>query len=114
MAKSKISRSYIVNSRLNYVPTIIDEDTNEVKLGIRDKLAINQLKEADIDATYYIIPDKFQYRPDLIAFEQYNNNRYWWVIFEYNELDHPLKDFYTGRQIMIPPLEDVTAFLGVE
>jgi hypothetical protein len=53
------------------------------------------------DDRYMIIPKEFEYRPDKLAQELYNDVRYWWKILEANNIKDIL-DFKYGRNIRIP------------
>ena len=109
--KSDQKRLYGVYSRLRFVESIIDEDLNRVRLGLRDKTFINSIKEGNIPYIKYVIPAKFEYRLDLISNDIYGVVELWWVIYEYNEFTHPFNDFYAGRQILAPNKTDLEAML---
>ena len=40
--------------------------------------------------------------PDLIAFRQYNDHRYWWVICLFNHITDPFTQLRAGDSIRIP------------
>lgn len=61
-----------------------------------------------------ILNRKYEYRPDLLAFELYGDSRLWWVFAQRNPntLVDPLFDFKQGTQIWIPKLETLRQSLG--
>ncbi|MBX9838820.1 MAG: baseplate wedge protein 53 [Silvanigrellaceae bacterium] len=52
-----------------------------------------------IDSTRYVN------RPDNVAFDNYGNAKYWWVIAMANDIRNPFIDFNLGRKIKIPDLD---------
>jgi hypothetical protein len=70
-------------------------------------LDINVLPKipASISDTAYIIEQQYDGRPDLLAYEMYDNPRLWWVFALRNpdQLVDPLNDFSAGVKIYIPP-----------
>jgi hypothetical protein len=57
----------------------------------------------------------YQYRPDLLAYDLYNDARLWWVFAERNpnKLGYdPYFDFVTGLEIYIPKLSTLQEVLG--
>jgi hypothetical protein len=64
----------------------------------------------------YTLPEVYQYRPDLLAYDLYSDSRLWWVFAARNPnrlgVD-PYFDFVTGIQIYIPKLETLTQSLGI-
>lgn len=63
---------------------------------------------------YYQIPQIYEYRPDLLAYDLYNDSRLWWVFAQRNpnRLKDPLFDFKAGLGIYIPKLDTLTKVLG--
>ena len=51
-----------------------------------------------------IIENKFNQRPDLLAYNLYGNAKLWWVFAEFNPdtLDDPIIDFVGGMTITVP------------
>lgn len=54
--------------------------------------------------TLFTITQKYNQRPDILAYELYDEAAYWWVFAVYNKntIVNPINDFKTGLQIMIP------------
>ena len=66
------------------------------------------------DDTLFEINVTYQYRPDLLAFDLYDNSRLWWVFYQRNpnSLTAPPLDFSIGKQIYIPKLATLKSALG--
>ena len=65
---------------------------------------------------YIQIVETYQYRPDLLAFDLYNNSRLWWVFAARNPNrlgPDPYFNFKAGVGIYIPTIATLTAFLGI-
>ena len=56
------------------------------------------------DDLIYEIDHQYNYRPDLLAYDLYNNSGLWWVFAQRNPntLIDPVFDFITGLQIYLP------------
>lgn len=65
------------------------------------------------DITYEIEP-QYAYRPDLLAYDLYNNSKLWWVFTARNieSLKDPVFDFVPGLKIKLPQKPTVDAILG--
>lgn len=64
----------------------------------------------------FTITEVYQYRPDLLAFDLYNDSRLWWVFAERNpnKLGYdPYFSFTTGTEIYIPKLSTLQQVLGI-
>ena len=57
----------------------------------------------------------YQYRPDLLAYDLYNNSRLWWVFYQRNPntLTRPPLDFSAGVQIYLPSISTLQTVLGI-
>ena len=57
----------------------------------------------------------YQYRPDMLAYDLYNNAKLWWVFASRNPnaLKDPMFDFTTGKGIYIPENSTLTQVLGI-
>jgi alpha-L-fucosidase len=63
---------------------------------------------------YYQIPQLYEYRPDLLAYDLYGDSRLWWVFAQRNpnRLKDPYFDFKAGLGIYIPKLDTLAQVLG--
>lgn len=57
----------------------------------------------------------YQYRPDLLAFDLYENSQLWWVFYQRNPntLTAPPWDFSIGTQIYVPQINTLRTALGL-
>ena len=58
----------------------------------------------DADDILFTINQTYQYRPDLLAYDLYDNPSLWWVFYQRNPntLIKPPLDFKAGTTIYIP------------
>ena len=61
---------------------------------------------------YYTIENKYDRRPDLLAYDLYGDTRLWWVFVRrnMNKIQDPINDFRAGITIRLP---DKTALAGI-
>jgi hypothetical protein len=61
-----------------------------------------------------LINQTYQYRPDLLAFDLYDNATLWWVFYQRNPntLTAPPWDFVANTQIYLPKLSVLRSALG--
>jgi hypothetical protein len=64
---------------------------------------------------YWEITQTYSLRPDLLAFDLYNDSKLWWVFAQRNPntLKDPLFDFTTGTQIFLPQMSTLKQALGI-
>lgn len=64
---------------------------------------------------YWEITNQYNLRPDLLAFDLYNDGRLWWVFAQRNpnRLKDPLFDFKTGVGIYLPKESTIKQVLGI-
>lgn len=79
-----------------------------------DLLEYRDIPQNQNDVEYQIDP-VYEYRPDLLAYDLYQNAGLWWVfaVRNPNILKDPLFDFSAGKIIFIPTKETLTASLGL-
>mgnify|MGYP003346920699 FL=1 len=66
------------------------------------------------DDTYFKINQTYQYRPDLLAYDLYDNAGLWWVFYQRNPntLTAPPLDFKAGVEIYLPKITTLRTALG--
>ena len=66
------------------------------------------------DDRVMIINQTYQYRPDLLAFDLYDNSTLWWVFYQRNPntLQKPPLDFKTDTLIYLPKITTLRTVLG--
>lgn len=64
---------------------------------------------------YWTVTPVYEYRPDTLAYDLYNDSRLWWVFAQRNpnRLKDPYFDFVTGLQIYLPKIETLKLSLGL-
>lgn len=67
---------------------------------------INRPIPSDPTDVYWQISAGYNLRPDLLAYDLYNDSRLWWVFAQRNPntLKDPLFDFINGIKIYIPKI----------
>jgi len=64
----------------------------------------------------YTLPEVYQYRPDLLAYDLYSDSRLWWVFAARNPNrlgPDPYFDFKTGVEFYVPKLDTLKQVLGI-
>jgi hypothetical protein len=64
---------------------------------------------------YWTVTTVYEYRPDMLAYDLYNDSKLWWVFSARNpnRLKDPYFDFVTGLGIYVPKLDMLKQILGV-
>lgn len=80
-------------------------------LGILDIRAV----PAESDDIVYTIEPQYTYRPDLLAYDLYDDHRLWWVFAQrnMNVIKDPIYDFQAGLEIYLPKGSRLREVLGV-
>ena len=75
---------------------------------------VNRPIPSQSDDLVFTINQTYQYRPDLLAFDLYDNGGLWWVFYQRNPntLIAPPWDFATGVEIYIPKITTIRSVLG--
>jgi hypothetical protein len=70
---------------------------------------------ADASDSIITISSVYHYRPDLLAFDLYEDSRLWWVFASRNPdiLEDPVFDFSAGTQIYISSKNVINTALGL-
>jgi hypothetical protein len=82
--------------------------------GYLDVLKIRAVA-ADVSDFLYTIESQYTHRPDLLAFDLYNDAALWWVFTQRNldVIQDPIFDFVPGVQIYIPQMSKLKTVLGI-
>ena len=69
----------------------------------------------EIDDQLLLITTTYQYRPDMLAFDLYDDPNLWWVFYQRNPntLTAPPWDFQAGIQIYLPKITTLRSSLGL-
>lgn len=79
-----------------------------------DVLNFRSITQTPTD-TEYAIDTFYKHRPDMLAYDLYDNAGLWWVfaVRNPNILLDPVFDFEPGRVIFLPKKESLVAQLGI-
>jgi len=75
---------------------------------------VNRPIPRESDDLTFTINTTYQYRPDLLAFDLYQNAGLWWVFYQRNPntLTAPPMDFKVGTLIYLPKITTLKTALG--
>jgi hypothetical protein len=67
------------------------------------------------DDKVFIINQTYEYRPDLLAHDLYNQGSLWWVFYQRNPnaLTSPPWDFKVGTRLYLPKMQTLSTALGI-
>jgi hypothetical protein len=68
----------------------------------------------EADDQLFKLNETYQYRPDLLAYDLYEQSTLWWVFYQRNPntLTAPPWDFEAGKTIYIPKITTLRSVLG--
>jgi len=75
---------------------------------------VNRSIPSQSDDLPFTINQTYQYRPDLLAFDLYDNGGLWWVFYQRNPntLTKPPLDFKMNTFIYVPKMSTLRSVLG--
>ena len=75
---------------------------------------VNRPIPSQSDDLPFTINQTYQYRPDLLAFDLYDNGGLWWVFYQRNPntLTKPPLDFVIDTFIYVPKMSTLRSVLG--
>jgi len=87
-------------------------DTNFSQFYLDNK--VNRPISRELDDYLFVINQTYQYRPDLLAYDLYEDSRLWWVFYQRNPntLIAPPWDFAVGVEIYVPKITTLRSVLG--
>lgn len=70
---------------------------------------------AEADDIFFTVTAGYKHRPDLLAFDLYNDARLWWVFASRNPsiLKDPVFDLEPGVKIYLPKMSAMKQTLGI-
>ena len=88
--------------------------TTITKNSYLDVLTIRPVS-AEADDFLYTIESQYTYRPDLLAYDLYEDSNLWWVFMQRNldVIQDPIYDFQPGVTIYVPQKQNLTSALGL-
>ena len=77
-------------------------------------IMVNRPVPKEADDQIFTIVETYQYRPDMLAYDLYQQSQLWWVFYQRNPntLTAPPWDFRAGVQIYLPKLSTLRNVLG--
>lgn len=90
-------------------------NTNVVENKFLDVMNYTPIPMNPSDVYYTILP-VYEYRPDLLAYDLYNDANLWWVFASRNPNvlgPDPYFNFKAGTSIYIPTLDVLSVVLGI-
>ena len=96
----------------NYGPTSPYANTGYTQFFL--DVMVNRPIPRSADDLLFTINTTFEYRPDLLAFDLYDNATLWWVFYQRNPntLQAPPLDFKEGVLIYLPKITTLKSVLG--
>jgi hypothetical protein len=67
------------------------------------------------DDILFTVTQQYSNRPDLLAYDLYNDVNLWWVFAVRNKdiIKDPIFDMISGQRIYLPKLSTINAVLGI-
>ena len=98
----------------NYAKTSPYADTKIVDNLYLDKLEIRPIPALATDALYEVEP-QYHRRPDLLAYDLYDDPKLWWVFAQRNMdvIIDPIYDLESGVKIYVPTGPALKNLLGL-
>jgi hypothetical protein len=104
----------LTNERRAYCPIVVTQDP----LTGADVLALDTLRASYVDlrtqpitCSSFQVTDSEAGTPDAIAYKFYGDEKLWWLICVFNGIVDPYEEIATGVKLLIPKLDEVTAYL---
>jgi len=99
-----------ISYTFNRLIGLIYQDDTTKEYYHQNDFELNLEKNAS-DSVKYRVPEEYQYRPDLIAYGFYGNEKLYWVILEHNNIVDPF-EIEVGTELEIPNIEKVKSKLS--
>jgi hypothetical protein len=86
----------------------------EIVNGYLDIMSLRDLPN-EKDDILFEITNTYENRPDLLAYDLYQDARLWWVfsIRNKNKLKDPIYDMKAGTKIYLPKMSTIKKVLGI-
>ena len=94
-------------NRSNFYKTVIVDGVSELDLLSNFYNSLFKIKRK---TQYYTIRKQDIQRPDLISIKTLGEQKYWWIIAKYNQIDDIWNDLIPGDIIRIPDIQDIQDF----
>lgn len=89
--------------RSAFVPQVyvLTVDGVRLELDLLDASYIN-IDQEPIDFVSHLVTDVDAHQPDLISYNAYGDESYWWLIMQFNRVFDPYRDVVSGMTLKIP------------
>lgn len=69
----------------------------------------------EADDVQFEVTTQYEFRPDLLAYDLYNDSNLWWVFAarNMNVIKDPIYDLYAGQVIYLPKQSSLKKQLGI-
>lgn len=105
----------MATNQANYSPSTPYYLTDVVNNNYLDVMNFRFIPKNPTDI-YMTITPAYEYRPDKLALDLYNDPRLWWVFAARNPNrlgDNPYFNFVSGTGIYIPTMTTLISYLGI-
>jgi hypothetical protein len=98
-------------AQYNNVSPYLNTDQSKGYLGVMSWRKI----PAETDDILFTVTASYKHRPDLLAFDLYQDTGLWWVFAQRNPaiLKDPVFDLEPGVQIYLPKLSSMKRTMGI-
>jgi hypothetical protein len=88
--------------------------TTKVLSSYLDILNLRNIPESS-DDIFFTVTQQYTYRPDLLAYDLYNDVNLWWVFAVRNKsiIKDPVFDLVAGQQIYLPTRASLNRSIGI-
>ena len=97
-----------MTSRTRFIPTKVV--SGKPKLDVLKAQYIG-LSTSGIGYQNYVLTQSEEGCPDLIAWNVYQDEQYYWIILQFNRIINPLTELMTGMVLRIPDLSEALAYI---
>lgn len=100
-------------SKISYSKSSPYYNTNQTN-NYLDVMSIRDIPALKND-TLFTLTSQYKHRPDLLAYDIYQNEKLWWVFAMRNKdiIRDPIYDMIPGVKIFIPQLTTINDTLGL-
>ena len=96
--------------RYDYITNVKSKELDDNIKGFFERVNCDILKK---NSTTGKILSGMEYRPDKVAAYYLGGSNYSWLIDLANDFTEGIKDYYKGREILIPNIDVVYSLMGV-
>ena len=89
--------------RTNFIPTVVTTSNGiqQTELDVLNAAYIS-IDYSNISYNQYIVTAVTAYQLDLISYNFYGDESYWWLIAQFNRIFDPVNEIVPGKILLIP------------